>query len=139
MRILIVEDDPVLAYTAIATLETEGHDVFGPALNVHEALQWAECENLDLALVDVNLDGHDEGVGLARELRSRHGIPSIFVSAQVRVALENRDAALGLLRKPFEPQDLIDSTLVAQCLMNGGWPPPAPLPRAMEIFNDAGR
>jgi DNA-binding response OmpR family regulator len=138
MRILIVEDDPVLAYTATATLEAEGHEVFGPALNVREALHWAESEKLDLALVDVNLDGKDEGVDLARTLRSQFGIPSIFVSAQTTAALANQDAALGLLRKPFEPQDLIDSVLVSVCLMNGGLPPPAPVPRAMEIFHAAG-
>jgi DNA-binding response OmpR family regulator len=138
MRILIVEDDPVLGYTAMATLEAEGHDVIGPALNVREALQWAESEQFDLAMVDVNLDGNDEGVDLARTLRGQFGVPAIFVSAQTSVARANQDAALGLLRKPFEPQDLVDAVLVGGCLMNGGWPPPAPIPRAMEIFNQNG-
>lgn len=138
MRILIVEDDPVLAFQSVSTLEAEGHEVFGPAQNAAEALQWASCENLDLALVDIRLDGDDGGVALARTLRSLHGVPSIFASAQIDVALENRDAALGLLRKPFEPDDLVHSALVAQCLMNGGWPLPMPVPRSMEIFHVLG-
>lgn len=134
MRILIVETDQVLAYQAIATLEAEGHEVFGPAVNAAEALQWAACENLDLALVEIDLDGHDGGIALARELRSRHGVSSIFVGAQFGIALDSQDAGLGLLRKPFEPAELVDSTLVAQCLMTGGWPPPRPVPHSMEIF-----
>jgi DNA-binding response OmpR family regulator len=134
MRILIVETDPVLAYQAIATLEAEGHEVFGPAVTAGEALQWAACENLDLALVDVDLDGDAGGIALARELRSRHGVSSIFVSSQPGIAPKSQDAALGLLRKPFEAAELVDSTLVAQCLMTGGWPPPRPVPRSMEIF-----
>ncbi|WP_187394956.1 response regulator [Pigmentiphaga aceris] len=138
MRILIVEDDPAHAYQAVATLEAEGHEVFGPALNSDEAFQWASSENLELALVAVEFGGQRAGIELARQLHGRHGLPAVFVSTADGVAPEHQDAALGLLRKPFEPADLVDSVLVAQCLLNGGWPPPPPVPRPMEIFHRAG-
>jgi len=138
MRILIVEDDTDLAYRAVATLEAEGHDVFGPALNSAEAFQWASSENLDLAVVAVEFGGDNGGITLARELHSRYGVLAVFVSTANSVALEHQKTALGLLRKPFEQADLVDSVLVAQCLLNGGWPPPPPVPRPMEIFHHEG-
>ncbi len=56
MRILVVEDEPILAITAAAVLEGKGHDVVGPAYDTAEALALAACERLDLAFVDINLD-----------------------------------------------------------------------------------
>lgn len=107
MRILIVEDDAVLGMVASAALEGEGHAVAGPAFSVAEAQALAASGKADLALVDINLDGHDEGIALARSLRAQFGIPSIFVSGQVAAARANRDAALGLLPKPYDIDDLI--------------------------------
>ena len=138
MRILIVEDDTDLAYRAVATLEAEGHEVFGPALNSDEAFQWATSERLDLAVVSVEFGGHKGGIKVAHELHSRYGVLAIFVSTANNVAQEHQGTALGLLRKPFEQADLVDSVLVAQCLLNGGWPPPPPVPRPMEIFHHEG-
>ncbi len=138
MRILIVEDDTNLAYQAVATLEAEGHEVFGPALNSDEAFQWASSESLDLAVVAVEFGGQHGGTKLARELHARYGVLAIFVSTANSVAQEHQGTALGLLRKPFEQADLVDSVLVAQCLLNGGWPPPPPVPRPMEIFHHEG-
>lgn len=138
MRILIVEDDTDMAYRAVATLEAEGHEVFGPALNSDEAFQWATSESLDLAVVSVEFGGQQGGLNLAHELHRRYGVLAVFVSTANSVAQEHQGVALGLLRKPFEQADLADSVLVAQCLLNGGWPPPPPVPRPMEIFHHEG-
>ena len=134
MRILVVEDEPILAITAAAVLESEGHDVVGPAYDTAQALALAACEALDLAFVDINLNGHDEGVQLARDLRSRFGVASVFVSGQTSSARANRNAALGLLKKPYEPEALAESAEVAKALLAGSRPPPPIVPAALEVF-----
>ena len=68
MRILLVEDDPILALIAASALEDEGHQIVGPAYDDEQALALAETQSADIALVDINLAGHDEGISLARSL-----------------------------------------------------------------------
>ncbi|AHL76457.1 chemotaxis protein CheY [Stutzerimonas stutzeri] len=135
MRILLVEDDPILALIAACALEEEGHQIVGPAYDDQQALALVESQGADIALVDINLAGHDEGVSLVRNLRQRHGIASVFVSGQPEAARKNADVALGLLRKPYEPSDLARCVDVAQAILEGGAPLPTPLPATLEIFS----
>lgn len=136
MRILLVEDDPILALLAAATLG-EQHEVIGPAHDVSHALQLAAEQQADIAFVDINLAGHDEGIALARELMAHHGITSMFVSGQVLSARANTDAALGLLRKPYAPDDLIHCAQVAQALLDGQEYSALPTHGSLEIFGAA--
>ncbi len=134
MRILLVEDDPILALTAASQLTAAGHEVAGPAYDVAEAMRLAGEACADLALVDINLAGCDEGIGLARQLRDQHGIASLFVSGQLVVARNSGDAAVGLLRKPYRPDDLNRSILIVEALLQGHEPSGA-LPVALELFH----
>jgi CheY-like chemotaxis protein len=133
MRILLVEDDPILALLAAATL-AEHHEVIGPAHDVTHALQLAADQQADIAFVDINLAGHDEGIALARALMARHGMTSMFVSGQVMSAHANTDAALGLLRKPYAPEDLTHCAQIAQALLDGQEFSTLPTCEALEIF-----
>lgn len=135
MRILLVEDDPILALIAASTLEEEGHQIIGPAYSHEQALALAADGHADVALVDINLAGHDEGVMLARELLGRLGVASVFVSGQLEAARTNADAALGLLRKPYEPGDLARCVAIAQAMLGGAAQLPMPMPASLELFS----
>ena len=134
MRVLVVEDDAIIALSAVGVLEEAGHEVLGPALGVEQALAIAGEQRPDLALVDINLAGHDEGVELARRLRREFAVPSLFVSGQTAAARSNRDAALGLLKKPYDPASLAGALPAAEALLQGRTPPPPSVPRALELF-----
>ena len=134
MRVLVVEDDAIIALSAAGVLEEAGHEVVGPALGAEQALAIARRDKPDLALVDINLNGHAEGVELARVLRRELGVPSLFVSGQIAAAQSNRDAALGLLRKPYDPASLAGALPAAEAVLQGRTPPPPPVPRALELF-----
>jgi CheY-like chemotaxis protein len=134
MRILVVEDDAIIALSAAAVLEEAGHDVIGPALGVEHALALAREHGPDLALVDINLAGGDEGIDLARQLQRELGVRSLFVSGQIATARSNRDAALGLLKKPYDPAALAGALPAAEAVLQGRTPPPPPVPRALELF-----
>ena len=73
MRILIVEDDAVIAMVLADSLEDAGHEVVGPAATMAEAL--ALCEGAapppELAVLDINLRDGSNGVDVARALMGR--------------------------------------------------------------------
>lgn len=132
MLVLVVEDEPMIAASIQWELEDAGYDVLGPAAGVSEAEALARQTRPDLAFIDINLAGHDEGVALARELKARLGVPSIFVTGQLAQARQASDAALGVLPKPFNFQSLVQTVPVAQALEQGRRP--ARLPLGLELF-----
>lgn len=134
MQILIVEDDAVLALVSAAALAEEGHDIVGPAHDMHTALALAQGRRLDLAVIDINLDGADEGIEVARFLKANHGVPSIFVSGQLAAARAHPELAVGLLRKPYEAEDLIRSVAYVQALTDGEAAAASAPPATLELF-----
>ncbi|KQQ62822.1 MULTISPECIES: response regulator [Pseudomonas] len=137
MRILLIEDDPILALLAEIALEEDGHEIIGPAYDVAGALLLAQTHGIDIAFVDINLDGHDEGVGLAQTLYEQFNIHSLFVSGQIDVAKANSGYALGLLSKPYSPNDLSRSAHIVHALVQGELPLNRPLPVPLKLFTES--
>jgi len=108
MQILVVEDDAVLAMVSALALEEAGHTIVGLVHDTKSFQQLPELNGTDLALVDINLAGGNEGLEIARKLHQDQ-IPVLFISGQLSAARENTHLALGLLRKPYEVEDLLDS------------------------------
>ncbi|MET0295498.1 MAG: response regulator [Phenylobacterium sp.] len=132
MRILVVEDDPIIACATAAELEDAGHEVVGPACSSLEADALVAGALPDLALVDINLEYAGAGVGLARRLKSQ-GVACIFVSGQALEARRNCDAALGMLHKPFDMAVLSRAVPVCEAV-HAGRAPSMPLPPGLELF-----
>jgi two-component system, response regulator PdtaR len=133
--VLVVEDEPVIAASIEWELMAAGHEVLGPASSVEEAEALIGRQLPDLALVDINLAGADEGVALARDLKREHGVHSLFVTGQIAQARQNCDAALGVLAKPFAFESLVACVPAAVELIGGRRP--ARLPRGLEVFQTA--
>jgi two-component system, response regulator PdtaR len=133
MRILIVEDEPLIAMCLEDALLHAGHQVVGIATDSREADRLAQTLHPAIALVDVDLSQRREGLRIARDLRSQ-GIAPVFVTGQVQLARENADFAVGVIGKPFEPNDVVDAIEVVDCQLRGGTPPPPAVPAAFELF-----
>ncbi|KAB0676289.1 response regulator [Aureimonas leprariae] len=105
LRILIVEDEPLIALDLQAILEDAGHEVVGFATDLHRALEVASAYvNLDLALMDVDLAGGVDGVETARRLREEHDVAALFVSGRLTDEVRARSAGsrpVGFVGKPF--------------------------------------
>ncbi len=71
MRILIVEDEALIAVVLADSLEGAGHEVMGPASTMAEALALCEALRPELALLDINLRDGSSGVDVARALLER--------------------------------------------------------------------
>ncbi len=138
MRVLIVEDEVLIAWMLADSLEGAGHEVLGPAATMVEAL--ALCEAAvpppELAVLDINLRDGSSGVEVARALSERWGVLSIFASAQAVEARRARGVALGCIRKPYAPQTVLRTVEAAREVMDGGTPSAVPL--GFELFSAAG-
>lgn len=111
-RVLIVEDNWLVALEMEATLEDAGYVVVAIAVSAEEAVQACMTELPDLVLMDIRLLGPRDGVDAAVEIRERFGIGSIFVSAHDDASIRARAQAaqpLGWIVKPVTSSELIRS------------------------------
>ena len=82
-RILVVEDQFLVALATIDLLESLGCEVLGPATSVSDALRLVKSETLDAAVLDINLAG-EVVWPVAAELQTA-GVPFLFLSALTRL------------------------------------------------------
>src|SRR5919206_4404630 len=99
MRILIVEDELIIAIDLEETLSEEGHQVAGIARESKTALGLAQHLKPDLALVDMHLVDGDTGPEIARHLKDM-GIPVLFMTANASALPDGMAGALGVIPKP---------------------------------------
>jgi CheY-like chemotaxis protein len=104
-RILVVEDEFLIALDIVGVLEQAGITVVGPAGTVRDALEAIEREPLQGALVDIHLAG--ETVGRIPDALAARGIPFAFVSGYGREQLPPSHREAPLVRKPFTGSDLL--------------------------------
>jgi DNA-binding NarL/FixJ family response regulator len=112
-RVLIVEDDYLVASQAETALSESGFDVVGIADSVAEALQLAAKAKPDVVIMDIRLRGARDGIEGARELLSTHGARCIFATAHHDPDTRRRAEAmqpLGWLPKPYTAGALVALT-----------------------------
>jgi two-component system, response regulator PdtaR len=113
-RILVVEDEPLVAFDNEYMLKDAGYEVVATVDNLDAARQVIESEGLDLVLTDLKLNGDGDGMGVARAAR-KQGVPVLFVSGHCTE--EAKSLALGCLAKPYSDRvlkgalDALDSHL----------------------------
>ena len=103
-RVLVVEDEPLIAYDLIAEIESGSHTVVGHVRSADEAVAFVGRERPDLIVMDIGLKGDASGLDAARRIRETYGIGCIFVSATLdRVDPAQWEAIkpLALLTKPY--------------------------------------
>jgi DNA-binding response OmpR family regulator len=116
-RILLVEDDFLVALGTSDLLEGAGCEVVGPAPSLAEALHLIRSKSINAAILDVNVAG--EMVWPVAEELQRRGVPFLFLSAYPRTSIVP-DPFAGILRleKPFDPNQLLHH-LAAICGVPG--------------------
>ncbi|HEY6917193.1 MAG TPA: response regulator [Allosphingosinicella sp.] len=102
-RILIVEDEPLVAFDNEYRLADAGYEVVATVDTLVEAQRVIEAELLHLVLTDIRLAGDGDGTDVARAAAAR-GVPVLFVTGNCPV--EARALALGCLAKPYTDKEL---------------------------------
>ena len=108
-KILIVEDEVVIAADLTAILEKFGHTVTGKASNGKKALMLAEQLRPDLILMDIVLQGEMDGIEAAAIVRKKWNIPVVFLTAHADAEKLKRAKLtypFGYILKPFKQRDL---------------------------------
>lgn len=106
MRILLVEDNLLIAMMYEDWLRQHGHDVVGIARGLDEALALARTHRPEFAFVDFALLDGETGGKIVETLRTENICPSVFLTGNAERAEAFRDSAQGILVKPVEPKDL---------------------------------
>ena len=103
-RVMIVEDELLVAMLIEDTLREHGFDVVGPFTNLTDAIAAAQTETADIALLDVNLRG--QRVYPVAELLEARGIPFLLLSGYGSDAVPPNHAHWDVCGKPFLPSEL---------------------------------
>ena len=103
-RILVVEDEVMVAWMLEDMLGQLGCAVVGPAARVDQALAIIGCEELDAAVLDVNLNG-EKSYPVADELKAR-GVPFVFSTGYGQKRLQESYLQHPMLQKPFKRSTL---------------------------------
>jgi DNA-binding NarL/FixJ family response regulator len=115
-RVLVVEDDFLVATQMEAALTDAGFEIAGVAASADEAIALAASEQPVLCVMDIRLAGARDGIEAAIEIFNTFGIRSIFATAHadpgVRMRAETA-VPLGWLQKPFSMASLVETVRTA--------------------------
>jgi DNA-binding NarL/FixJ family response regulator len=109
LRVVLVEDEAIVAWDIAETLKRLGYAIVGMADNADQALRLVETLTPDLILMDIRLNGALDGIEAARLIRERTGRGVIYLTAHADLATMERAAAtepLGYVFKPFSQEGL---------------------------------
>jgi two-component system, response regulator PdtaR len=115
-RLLIVEDEPLVAFDNEHALTESGFEIVATVDRVAAAIAALESEQIDLVLADVKLSEGDDGIDVARAAHAQ-GIPVLFVSGHCPPAA--RQLAVGCLAKPYRQRDLLDAIDAVEAHLKG--------------------
>lgn len=97
-RIMIVEDEPLVAFDNEHMLSEAGYEVVATVDNLAEATRVIQEEKVDLILSDVKLNGDGDGMDVARAAAAK-GVPVLFVTGNCPI--EAQTLGIGCLAKPY--------------------------------------
>jgi DNA-binding NarL/FixJ family response regulator len=120
-RVLIVEDDHLVAIELESSLLDAGLEVVGIAATAEEAVEFARADQPDLAIMDIRLASERDGVDAALDLFNDLGIRCIFATAHhdARTKLRAQPARpFAWLAKPYQPDALVRAINVALAELN---------------------
>lgn len=110
LRILVVEDEALVAMLIEEALHDVGAEVIGPAVTVAEAVQFIEMEmgngGISAAVLDLNLDG--QSVLPVADMLAARGVPFIFETGYCDDRMMGNHMTAPIFHKPYDPGTLVE-------------------------------
>lgn len=131
-RILIVEDEALVAMELRFVLEDLGHEVAGVAADARTARNLVRETDIDLALVDIHLSDGPTGIDLGRELGEQRGVTVLFMTANPGMVRQGVAGTIGVLSKPTDEQAV--QTAVDYALRRRAGRPVEYAPPQLQLF-----
>lgn len=116
IKILIVEDEVIIAKDLSYMLQDVGYQIAGIAHDATSAMDAIASSNPDLVLLDINLEGSKDGIELAKMINESHNIPFIFLTSfgdTATIAKAKMTNPLAYLIKPIDEKDLAATIEIA--------------------------
>jgi len=101
-RILIIEDEVLVAMELRFVLEDLGHEVVGTVADARTARRVSLETDVELALVDIHLSDGPTGIELGRELAQQCGVTVVFMTANPGMVGDGVAGTIGVLSKPTD-------------------------------------
>ena len=118
-RILVVEDEAIIALSIADILTDAGGVVIGPASSASEALLLIENESVDCAVLDLHL-GREEDASRIADWLAQANVPFIFVTGYSEHRILSRHASRPVILKPYEQQEIVAAlTAMVQATKKG--------------------
>ena len=108
-KILVVEDESIVARDLINRLNRFGYAVLGTVASGEEALEEIGRSRPDLVLIDITLRGSIDGIETAARIREEFGLPVVYLTAHSddhTLERAKKTEPLGYILKPFEDREL---------------------------------
>lgn len=118
-RILVIEDEALVAMELRFVLEDLGHEVVGTAADARTARRLVEDTEVDLALVDIHLSDGPTGIELGRELGQELGVTVLFMTANPGMVRNGVAGTIGVLSKPTDERAVQTAVDYALCRRAG--------------------
>ncbi len=112
VRLLIVEDEPLIAADLEMIITDTGHEVVGVADSKASAFRLIAEQHLDGAFVDIGLRDGYTGIEVAEHLSGEKGVPVFFLTGNAELVTGGPHGAVAILHKPFS-EDHIRHALAA--------------------------
>ncbi|RLD46223.1 MAG: hypothetical protein DRI86_03785 [Bacteroidetes bacterium] len=81
IKVLVVEDEMIIANTIVSALESFGYIALEPAITYSEAVERIEENKPDIGIFDIQLSGRKTGIDLARTVNEKYNFPFLFITS----------------------------------------------------------
>ncbi|ACS59967.1 MULTISPECIES: response regulator [Rhizobium] len=134
MKVMIVEDEMLLAMELEIEVEAAGHEVAGIAMNSRQAHDLLAAQKPDFAFVDVQLMDGPTGIEVGRSLAAA-GIPYVFVTGNIKRLPPDFVDALGAIEKPYTMNGMKNALNYISAILSGNEGPD--IPPNLVLANDS--
>ena len=109
-KILIVEDERLLAFFMAEYLKKDGYDIVATVSSGEAAIELTDSHKPDLIIMDVFLDGKTDGIEATRYINTHHALPVIYITGNTDMATyerANNTKHYGYYEKPISSKRLL--------------------------------
>ncbi|PZU12365.1 MAG: response regulator [Sphingobium sp.] len=130
--VLVVEDEPLIAFDNEHTLEQAGYRIAATVNDYDHAERVIDGGGVDLVIADIGLYGDRNGMDVARHAAAQ-ALPVLFVTG--RCPIDAQAMAVGCLAKPYTSRDLVAAIKVIDAVLRGTRRPR--IPHGLTLFGPA--
>lgn len=138
LKVMIAEDNIILADFLEDYLESQGFDVCGSAANVDAAVAMADLHKPDLAVIDFRLGDGEFGSQIVKKIKDKAALGVLYVSGDPLDQNLSRHDGEAYIQKPYGMNDIVRSLRIVRGMKTNNRIPDADFPRSFHLLEEPG-